>query len=68
MIVALSRWECSANMLMCVSQPLGFSEPFESGQSANAMPALIVVVNAPRATSTNTQALAMAANRANPGR
>ena len=64
---ALSRWECSANIDRFVSQPSGLSEPFESGQSGNAMPALMLVVKAPSATSTNTQAAAKAENAASAG-
>ena len=66
--MALNRWECSANMFTWVSQPGGLKEPFEVGQSRKAMPAPIVVVKAPRATRTKTQALASAANSASPGR
>src|SRR6188768_485586 len=65
--VPLSRCECSANLSISVSQPCGLTEPLDSGQSGNAIPAPIVVVKAPSATSTNTQALPMAANQARAG-
>ena len=55
---ALRRCECSANIERSVSHPVGFSEPFESGQSGKAIPAPIVVVNAPSATRTKTHAAA----------
>src|SRR5271165_5635190 len=64
---ALSLWECSANMETSESQPLGLREPLESGQSGNAIPAPMLVVKAPRATSTKTQAAANAENAASAG-
>jgi hypothetical protein len=64
---ALSLWECSANIETSLSQPAGFSDPFESGQSGKAMPAPMVVVNAPSVTSRNTQAAANAENAARAG-
>ncbi len=64
---ALSRCECSANIAMFVSHPAGLREPLERGQSGNAIPAPMLVVNAPRATRTNTQAAATAENAARPG-
>src|SRR6187551_2343742 len=65
--VPLRRCECSANLSISVNQPCGLTEPLESGQSGKAMPAPMVVVKAPSATSTNTQALPMAANQARAG-
>ena len=62
-----SRCECSANIAMSVSQPAGLTEPFESGQSTKAIPAPMLVVNAPNATSTKTQMLAQAAKSASRG-
>ena len=67
MVTPESRWECSANIARSVSQPSGLIDPFESGQSGNAMPAPILVVNAPRVTSTKTQAAPLAANHARAG-
>jgi hypothetical protein len=64
---ALSLWECSANIEILLSQPDGLREPFERGQSGNAMPALMLVVNAPRATKTKTQAAPTAAKTASAG-
>ena len=55
------RCECSANIDTSRSQPSGLIEPFESGQSGKAMPALMLVVKAPSVTSTNTQTLPAAA-------
>ena len=55
--LALRRWECSANLSISVSQPAGLTEPLESGQSRKAMPAPMLVVKAPSATSTKTHAL-----------
>ena len=55
--LALSRCECSANLSISVSQPAGFTEPFDNGQSRNAIPAPMLVVNAPSATRTKTHAL-----------
>src|SRR5665213_2871306 len=66
-VTALRRCECSANMARLVSQPLGLSEPLERGQSGKAIPAPIVVVNAPRATRTKTHAAATAENAARAG-
>ena len=66
-IIALRRCECSANIERLLIQPLGLSEPFERGQSGNAIPAPIVVVKAPSATRTNTQAAASAENAARDG-
>jgi hypothetical protein len=52
---ALRRWECSENIERSVSHPRGLSDPFERGQSGKAIPAFMLVVNAPRLTSTKTQ-------------
>jgi len=61
------RWECSANIEMSRSQPSGLIEPFDSGQSGKAMPALMLVVNAPRVTSTKTQTAPATAEAARAG-
>ena len=67
-VAALSRCACSENMASLVSQPGGLSDPFDSGQSGKAIPALMLVVNAPRITRTKTQALPKAAKAARAGR
>ena len=67
MMPALRRCECSANIAMFVSQPFGFREPLDRGQSGNAIPAPMLVVNAPSVTSTNTQTAETAAKAASPG-
>ena len=54
-------------MARFVSQPVGLSDPFDRGQSGNAMPAPMLVVKAPRVTSTNTQPAASAENAASAG-
>jgi hypothetical protein len=64
---ALSRCECSANIAGWSASPWGLSEPLESGQSGNAIPAPMLVVKAPRVTRTKTHVAAIAANAARPG-
>ena len=66
-IVPLSRCECSANIEMLCSQPFGLIEPFDKGQSANAIPAPMLVVKAPSVTRTNTHAAPIALKIARPG-
>ena len=63
----VSRCECSANIARLLSQPCGLSDPFDSGQSGNAMPAPMLVVKAPRQTGMNAQAQPTAANPARAG-
>jgi len=64
---ALRRWACSENIGRLVSQPWGFSEPFDSGQSGKAIPASMLVVKAPSVTRTKTHAPATAAKVARAG-
>src|SRR5215212_11642390 len=66
-IMPVSRCECSANIDRFSSQPAGLMEPLESGQSGKAMPAPMLVVNAPSVTSRNTHALPTAAKIASAG-